>query len=154
MTKKNYESIDKETEVTLEDIAALSGTSRQKVGLVATNAKYGFPALLRLGPKRKVLFSRAAVVAWLENNNIKAMKLNKDDRTPVKSSKKADKAKAAAHFAALPTLQVGIKPKKFAGGGRSYRVTTEEHHEYEPLSHKLMPPSHSAEHRYVGRSFE
>lgn len=144
--------INSETEITREEIAKLAGTSHSKVIFVTARDKWGFPKVIRIGPKGKQLYPRADVEKWLKANILKNMTFVAEDRAPLKTKVKADKVIDSALVAQLP---IGINPSKFQRAGTPTRVHVKENHEYEAPDPRLTRFSNSGvEHRYVGGAFE
>lgn len=135
--------IDPATEVTREDIAELAKCSLCKVGFITTRNKWGFPKPVRLGPKGKVLYSRAAVLAWLAVNDLKSMVFVAEDRAPLKGLKKA----TGIDSAAVAQLPIGIKPTQFKSTGKTKTVHLEEVDVYAQLNPHITRFSNNCEHR-------
>lgn len=151
MSKQNAAPIDPETEVTREDIAIMADCSVFKVGFVSMRDKWGFPKPVRKGVKGKILYSRAEVSAWLENNDLKTFVFLAEDRAPLVTHKAEIKQISSAEFARLP---IGTRPrKKFTAFGTSVRVHVQEQHGYVKPHSALARASHNTEHRLSGVFF-
>lgn len=129
MSKPIAAPINHDTEITREEIAKIAKISQGKVYSVIKAERFGFPKPIRSGPRGKILFDRAVVLPWLENNDIKAIKLTPEERKPMKSKPKVEPT--VIDSAAVLELRVGIKPKKFKGHGQSIRVHVPERNDIE-----------------------
>lgn len=134
MSKEKFAPIDPETEVTREDIAKMAGTSLSKVVIATKVKKLGFPQPIRKGYKATLLYSRAAVLEWLEKNNLKATVLTQEDRAPKRTVAKTE---TGFYIAGLAKLQIGINPPQFNRIGTSKRVHVPERNDYEKPNSKL-----------------
>ena len=91
-----------------------------------------------------MLYDRAAVVAWLADNDLKTMVFRGADRKPPR-----DNENFKSQCADLSLLKIGIKPKKFSGSGKTKTVRVRAHDDYpEPRQH-WQRGSHSADHRVL-----
>jgi hypothetical protein len=144
----NYKAapVNPETEVTKATIATMANRSIFKVGFVTLRDKWGFPKSIRKGPRGITLYSRAAVSAWLQVNDLKTFVFTAEDRAPLFMHKKEQCHPGSAEYA---KLHIGARPKKFAGHGISYRVHVPERHEYIPPDPRLARASNCADHRLI-----
>lgn len=129
MSKPIAAPINRDTEITREEIAKLAEVSISKVCTAMKNEKHGAPQPVRSGPLGMILYDRAAILLWLEKNDIKTIKTSAADR---KQMPKKPKAKAAiSDNLAVAQLQIGLRPKKFKGHGQSIRVHVPERNDIE-----------------------
>jgi predicted DNA-binding transcriptional regulator AlpA len=144
-SQSNTAPKDPKTEVTREDIAKLAGCSVSKVLFATMRDKWGFPKIIRKGPKRIQLYPKAEVEQWLKANNLKEMVFVAADRAPLTMQEKTEKALPVE---LIRQAQIGIKPKRFEGTGKSVRVHVPARHEYERPHPQFSTFSNSgAEHR-------
>jgi predicted DNA-binding transcriptional regulator AlpA len=144
MSKSKSAPKNPETEVTKEDIAKMAGCSVFKVGFVTMRDKWCFPKPVRLGPKSKILYSKAEVATWLESNDLKSFVFTAEDRAPVRTHKKE---KNEIDSSAAAKLHIGARPKKFNAFGTSIRVHVPERNDYIPPDPRLSRASNCADHR-------
>jgi len=144
--------VNPKTEVTRAGIAKMAGCSICKVGFVTTRDNWAFPKPCRPGPLGKLVYSRAAVIAWLKINNLAAMVFTRENRSPVKHYKKQEPTTDSAAFA---QLKIGLprKPIKSSGKAKRIRVHVKANDDYQAPDPRLTKFSNNAEHRYVGGDF-
>jgi hypothetical protein len=116
---------DPNTEVTRDDIAQMGKCFISKVITIIQVGKYGFPESHRKGPQGILLYPKAAVEAWLANNDINKIVITLEERG---RTAKPEPTSSSAEYA---KLTIGLRPKKFAAFGKSVRVHVPERNDIE-----------------------